>query len=101
MDKIIERKNWRLVIENVVKNERKKKDNGKGNHGQPTPDDTDTRKIILKRQFDPSLVTGLPLFVILNSHICTLRIMTFLLLCQLVCCSQRQKWRMPNFILFQ
>ena len=47
MDKIIERKNWRLVIENVVKkSERKKKDNGKGNHGQPTPDDADTRKII-------------------------------------------------------
>jgi len=42
-------------------------------------------------------------FLILNNHYpsCTLRIMTFSLLCQLLCYSQRQKWRIPNLILFE
>ena len=31
----------------------------------------------------------------------TLRIMTFSLLCQILCCSYRQEWRIPNLILFE
>ena len=49
------RMNWRLLLENVVREkERKKKHNGNGNHGQLTPDDGDAKKRTTK-QFDQSI----------------------------------------------
>ena len=52
----------RLLIENIEKSEREKKDNGKGNRGQLTVDDSDARKEHQQVQFDPSLVNGQLLF---------------------------------------
>ena len=46
------------------RNSKDGKEIGKGNHGQLTPDESDAKQM----QFDPSLVTGQPLFSIFNSH---------------------------------
>jgi hypothetical protein len=74
------------LTENVVsKKSKEEKHNGKGIHGF----------IFLN-------MNGLP-FLILNNQYpsCTLRILTFSLLCQLLCYSYRQKWRIPYLILFE
>ena len=43
-----DRRHWRLLTGNVAREERKK-DTGKGNHGQLFPDDSVAKKIITKK----------------------------------------------------
>ena len=46
----IDRWNWRLLTENVEREKlEEEKYNGKGNHGQLTPDNSDAKKIITKK----------------------------------------------------
>ena len=60
MGKMIDRMIWRLLTENVVRE--KKNNNGKGNHCQLNPDDSDAKKIITTKCNDSSLVTRHLLF---------------------------------------
>ena len=74
----------------------------KGNHDELTPDNNDAKNSATKCNLTRQL-----LFSILNSHYLShsltlsLRMMSFLLLCHLFGCIQRQNWRIPNLILFE
>ena len=56
-----DRRIWRLLIKNTVRQKGEKEKRRNGNHSQLTPDDREEEKNN-KMHFDPSLVTGELLF---------------------------------------